>query len=67
MTTLDSHQLSALADFLNGLTELTNETGIALSTLTGRPMVEVNDQHVTVDVTSDQAGNVSYAVDMERS
>lgn len=64
MITANSAQLGAIAEFLAGLTELTDRTGVALGGHM-RPMIEVDDQYLTVNVKHDAAGNVSYALELE--
>lgn len=62
---LNSHQLCALATFLDGLTQLTKQTGVNVGGHM-RPMVEIDDEYLTIDVQRTGDGEVTYALDLDQ-
>lgn len=63
---IDATHLSALAAFLDGLSELSMRTSVVIHT-SGRvrPDLEINGSYFALVATNDEGGGFHYAVDTE--
>lgn len=61
---IDVEQLKALVAFLDGLTELSHRTGVAIAAGGRyRPDVTVNGHYLALDIVLDSEGITTYRVD----